>query len=224
MKNQYSSSPSLSDVTFSGNAATNNGGGMINGDGCDLLLENAIFSGNSANSGGGILNLGDASLINVTMSGNSALNVGGGIWNYTDTLSLTNTILWGNTAPQGPQLYTGSPVTPTISYCLIEDSGGSGDDWDTSLGADGGGNLDDDPQFYRNPDPGDGVWTTLVDNDYGDLHLQYASPAIDHGTNTVCPAFDLDGFPRPVGTFCDMGAYEYQFEFFMFLPQILKMP
>jgi hypothetical protein len=41
-----------------------------------------------------------------------------------------------------------------------------------------------------------------------DFHLLDTSPAIDAGTSTEAPAVDLDGTPRPVGLFVDMGAYE----------------
>jgi hypothetical protein len=87
--------------------------------------------------------------------------------------------------------------------------------------------IDADPLFVRNPDPGDGDWGTPGDNDYGDLHLQTGSPAIDAGNNTAVPAgisLDLAGNPRfinhpqpdfasgttPIGTppIVDLGAYE----------------
>ena len=41
-----------------------------------------------------------------------------------------------------------------------------------------------------------------------DFHLLDTSPAIDAGTSTEAPSADLDGTPRPVGSFVDIGAYE----------------
>ncbi|HSM57620.1 MAG TPA: choice-of-anchor Q domain-containing protein [Candidatus Sulfomarinibacteraceae bacterium] len=87
----------------------------------------------------------------------------------------------------------------------------------------GGNNIDTDPLFTRAPDSGDGDWTTLTDNDYGDLRLQPGSPAVDAGDNDA----DLDGagsgaatisdvgndladHPRIVNALVDMGAYELQ--------------
>ena len=62
---------------------------------------------------------------------------------------------------------------------------------------------------------------------YG-MMLSPSSPAIDAGTNAVCPATDYRGFPRPVdgngdGTaICDMGAYEFGASKRLYLPLILK--
>jgi hypothetical protein len=38
--------------------------------------------------------------------------------------------------------------------------------------------------------------------------LMQASPAINQGTNTGCPATDQRGVSRPQGSTCDIGAYE----------------
>ena len=50
-----SSSPTLTNCTFSGNSA-DSGGGMYNYDGSSPTLTNCTFSGNSADSGGGMYN------------------------------------------------------------------------------------------------------------------------------------------------------------------------
>ena len=43
----------------------------------------------------------------------------------------------------------------------------------------------------------------------GDYHLQLGSPTIDQGTNQYCPGTDFAGYPRPYGSSCDIGAYEW---------------
>jgi hypothetical protein len=108
----------------------------------------------------------------------------------------------------------------TVDLTSVWGSGG----WDVNLGTDGGENIDQDPLFVRQPDPGgDGVWGT-PDDDYGDLRLQLASPAIDAGDEGALPAdsfdldgdgdtaeplpIDLDGNPRVLYAAVDMGAYE----------------
>jgi hypothetical protein len=136
------------------------------------------------------------------------------------SLTLTNTILWGNTASIGNQVHNFG--TGRYSYSLIQDSGGSGGSWDTSLGIDGGGNIDGNPLFARIPNPGDGDWTTLGDNDYGDLHLEDGSPAINSGTNLGCPVTDLEGHYRPIGPYCDIGVYESRFGTIVNLPLVLR--
>ncbi|HAK96197.1 MAG TPA: hypothetical protein DCM87_14695 [Planctomycetes bacterium] len=45
--------------------------------------------------------------------------------------------------------------------------------------------------------------------DPGDYHLLPDSPCIDAGTCEGAPLFDLDGFRRPWGGGCDIGAYEF---------------
>jgi len=211
MYNRNGSDPTLTNVTFNGNHATY-GGGMYNDFLSDPTLTNVTFSGNLAASGGGMYNStgSDPTLTNVTFNGNHA-NYGGGMYNLFSSPRLANCILWGNTAGvMGGQIYN-SVGSPTISYSDVQDSGGSGAGWDSSLGTDGGGNIDADPLFVRAPDPGDGDWTTPGDNDYGDLRLQPSSPAIDAGDNAAVPpgvTTDLDGNPRIVNDTIDMGAYE----------------
>jgi len=251
------SAPSIQDVTFSGNTAGSEGGGMANWQ-SNIVLTEVTFSGNSADiqggamlnylgsitlsrsqimgnssgNGGGIHNLSSTiTLTNTILAGNSATIQGGGMWNLFGTLrftnltladntadegggmynylsnpQITNAILWGNTATnnQGNQIYNYDSSTPVINYSDIQGSGGSGS-WDTSLGTDGGGNIDTDPGFV---------------SEYGDLHLSLGSPAINTGTNTGCPLFDLEGNPRPVGPYCDMGAYE--FGRFIYLPIFIR--
>ena len=155
-------------------------------------------------------------LSNVTFSGNSTANYGGGMYNDESSPTLTNCILWGNTAPSGSQIYNDETSSPSVTYSLVQGGYAAGTDV-----------IDADPLFVRNPDPGDGDWTTPGDNDYGDLRLQAGSPAIDAGNNTAVPAgvsVDLAGNPRftdhpqpdfasgttPIGTppIVDLGAYE----------------
>src|SRR5699024_6070064 len=86
-------------------------------------------------------------------------------------------------------------------------SGGSGDDWNSDFGTDGGGNIDADPLF--------------ADPFGGDYALQACSPAIDAGSNSHYVDLDEDtkglavnrrgdGFDN--GGLIDMGAYEFQGE------------
>jgi predicted outer membrane repeat protein len=214
MYNASSSNPTLVNVSFSGNYVNQNGGGMYNNL-SNPTLTNDTFSGNFASqSGGGMYNYGSSpTLTNVTFSSNYVGQNGGGMDNfYNSSPTITNAILWGNTADQ---IFNHEGSTPIISYSDIY--GGC------PAGATCSQVINLDPQFIRSPFPGaDGTWGT-PDDDYGDLHLQLTSPAIDAGDNTSVPAgvvTDLDGNPRFIdilsvpdtgnGTapIVDMGAYE----------------
>jgi hypothetical protein len=215
MFNWYSF-PILESVTFSNNYA-HDGGAIGNGSYANPTLLNVTISGNSALVyGGGISNDYFASpvLTNVTITGNSS-PLGAGIYNpegcydwgcYTTTITMSNSILWGNTPDQ---LYNGENCTANISYTDIQG------------GFEGEGNINLDP--FLGP---------LTDN--GGLTLTHAlsegSPAIDAGSLDNYPSHDQRGYLRPIDgngdgmARCDMGAYEYG-EFLLsniFLPLIQR--
>ena len=196
-----SSSPTLIGCTFTGNSASQGAGGMLN-NASSPKLTNCTFSGNSSGtSGGGMISqaLSAPVLTNCTFSGNAAVGTGcagGAMFNGTGLVTLTNCILWGNTAATNAQIYQGEGTT-TASYSDIQ--GG----W---VGA---GNIDIDPVFVRSLSPGD----------YGDLRLQFASPCIDVGNNSAVLSgittdaagstriLDYPGIHDP-GAIVDIGAYE----------------
>jgi hypothetical protein len=100
-----SGSPTLTNVTFSGNSAYL-GGGVYNASGSSPLLTGVTISGNSAALGGGMYNISSApTLTNVVFSGNSAFTsgsgYGGGMYNYQSSSTLTNVAFNGNSAYGG---------------------------------------------------------------------------------------------------------------------------
>jgi hypothetical protein len=109
-----------------------------------------------------------------------------------------------------------------ISQSLIQGCGGSGPFWDSSLGTDEGGNIEDDPLFI-DADGADDTAGTPDDN----LRLGPGSPAIDTGENRwVDTIFDLDFGPRffadadldgvpDEDAAIDMGAYEAQYGWYV---------
>jgi len=186
----WSTSTTVTSCAFSGNSATESGGGMANRNSSPAMI-NCIFSGNSAPSGGAIANSGSSPTVtNCTFSGNSVTNYGGAIGNfYGSNPTLQNSILWGNTARTGPQIYDENSTT-TITHSCIQ-GGYAGD-----------GNIISDP-LLNVDDPSS--------DDY--LTLQAGSPCINAGDNSAVPSgitTDLAGNPRISGSTVDMGAYEYQ--------------
>jgi hypothetical protein len=94
----------------------------------------------------------------------------------------------------------GSPENyPTWDYNLVYNNTSNYDGIPDQTGLNG--NISEDPQF--------------VDAVNGNFQVLAQSPAIDTGTNALCPVMDYQGIPRPLDgngdgvATCDMGAYEY---------------
>ncbi|MDJ1500575.1 T9SS type A sorting domain-containing protein [Xanthocytophaga agilis] len=189
---------------FAGNHAQNDGGAVANftrvisppsGFSPEIRTEftNATFYGNSANRGGALSNDGYVS------SGIEIL-----------TSRIENSILYGNTAvSSGQQVYNDGNVN-TVSYSLVQGSGGSGGGWIASVGTDGGNNKDAFPSFVNAADV-DGADNIPGTTDDG-LRVNNGSPVINAGTNAVPNlagiTTDFAGDARIQNSKVDMGAYE----------------
>jgi len=133
--------------------------------------------------GGGIYCASSATITNNTIYGNSVRvqygtsSRGGGIYGGT----ITNSILWGNSANHGGDVYNPAAVR----YCNV------------STGFPGTGNISQNPGFLN---PGG-----------RDFHLPHASPCRDRGTHTVLAGItvDFEGDPRIGYGTVDMGADEF---------------
>ena len=142
-------------------------------------------------------------ITNCTFSTNQA-GSGLGIFNSDSTLAITNCILWGDVLPSGKEIVN-TYSTCTISYSDIQGCGGSGSGWQNSFGNDGGGNIDEVPQFLSG----------------SDFRLDSGSPCIDAGNGVKALRKDIDGNKRydnkevPNGALAielpvDIGAFERQ--------------
>jgi hypothetical protein len=152
----------------------------------DAEITNNFILGNSASAGAGIFcEMCSPVIINNTIYENSASQHGGGIWCIGCFSDITNTILWGNTAPQGAQIDLDGYSDPVVTYC------------DVQGGWPGQGNIDADPVF--------------VESAIGDYHLTYTSPCREGGDYDApnLPWTDFEGDLRDPCGIPDIGADEF---------------
>jgi hypothetical protein len=100
-----------------------------------LTISNGLASGESRD-GGGVLNRGTLTLIDCVVSNNNATLRGGGIYNSGAALArltLTNTIVSGNTAPSGAGIANFTSATVQMSNSAVSDNDATG-----SFGGGGG--------------------------------------------------------------------------------------
>jgi predicted outer membrane repeat protein len=197
--------PEVTNVVFSGNTARDTGGALLNfaeldGKGNPILI-NSAFVKNTAGRGGAMGNDARGRLVgpadseaspimtNVTFMGNTAEEDGGAIYSKTGggveaNPTITNSILWGNSAGNaGSEMFNAgslTPVSPTLTQTIVE-GGVNGTGIAGDPNTDGGGNLDQDPQFVEgsNPAGADGIFRTADDG----VNVARTSPALDAGTN-----------------------------------------
>jgi len=167
MYNFYFSSPAVTECLFTGNTATAGGGAMYNSQ-ANPVLAGCIFTANGAPEGGAVHNADcKAGLVigNCTFSYNAAER-GGAVYVYSYRRpELVNSILWADSAAEGPEIYLAYrnltyPSGITVSYSDVEGGAeavfigqGCNLDWQA-------GNIDIAPAF--------------VDQPQGDFHLRSA--------------------------------------------------
>ncbi len=119
-----SCSPTLANLTFTRNSASNTGGGMHNDTNSSPILNHVIFNGNKAYQGGGMFNHWDANarLTNVTFSNNTFTGSGGGMHNNSaDPILLNvtfnnNTHTGSNTDGGGMYNYYSAPSLTNVTF------------------------------------------------------------------------------------------------------------
>ena len=205
-----SSNLTLRDAAVSGNHATDTGGGIgVSG---VLTIECVTIEGNSADVGGGIyLNNGSsATLLNATLSGNSAAHDGGAI--YTKSVAdITNSTIAYNTAGGAGGIHKqGSGNASLKNTILADNTGGNSNGALISLG----NNIDSQNTAGLDMLLGDQVMTDpllgglVYNGGPTKTHaLLSGSPAIDAGTSSGAPAFDQRGYARDLTP--DIGAFEF---------------
>ncbi|MEM7355754.1 MAG: choice-of-anchor Q domain-containing protein [Acidobacteriota bacterium] len=204
--------------TISGNSATAaplGSGGGVSIRSFPFVIESSTVINNDADVAGGIHSFGNVTVINTTVSGNSAGNSAGASVDEGSSLHLIHTTVSENTGfgTLGVNFYGG---TMTITNSVIE--GTCGGDITS-----GGGNLESPGDTCNLVDATD--QTHVPDLGLGPLGdhggptlvypLLFGSPAIDAAVAGSCPATDQRSIPRPFdgdgdGTLaCDAGAFEF---------------
>jgi hypothetical protein len=206
------SQPVITGCTITANSALVGGGGIYC-TGSGPTIESCIIAGNSAPRGGAVYAHypGEPVIVNCTISANAASVFAGGLYCFSSSnIDISNSILWGNTAPSASEMMVGnigSPASVNISYCDVQGlsagvivNSGSAVNW-------GAGNINLDPQF-TSPSY---MMASSEGYTEGDYHLHSGSPCINAGD----PAFvadngqtDIDGEARISGTGVDIGADE----------------
>lgn len=220
------SSPSLTGVTFDTNTAGDSGGAIYdNGDSSSGVgvpgtsspsLTNVTLYNNSAGNAGGAIydnangvtgspGASSPTFVNVTFNNNSA-PLGGAIFNNAQNgpsaPTLTNVILWGDTASTAPatdEIDDANAATSTISYSVVRPGtcGVLGVSCQVGVST-------SDPQL--GPLQFNGGFSDTI-------ALGAGSSAIDKAEGSpTCPPTDQRGITRPQGAACDIGAYEAQTE------------
>lgn len=174
------SSPTIMNCIFRDNSAGGNfgGGGLFIRNGGPLIIGSAFLNNTSDNNGGGIYsNMSSPEIQNCTITGNVAVDRGGGIiHNQVGVIVVTNSILWGNSdsggSDESAQIHTDLGGTATLSYSAIQGL----------FNFVGDGNIGADPKFLG-----------------ASVNLSSTSPCIDAGDTTALPIgfyVDLSGNGR----------------------------
>ena len=224
----------ITETTIHNNYANQNGGGIFNvgtiwdisgttisANRAQLGNGGGIFNGSSGSIGGG-----PASVLNTTISGNSAF-FGGGIFNAGQISDVIHVTIAYNNAVQGGGIRnTNNGNFGNIQSSIIANSINGGDCSNAGSISSGGYNILSDgscSNVFTNT--GDLLSTDpmlgLLQNNGGptETHaLLPGSPAIDHVDEWVCPppGTDQRGVGRPIDgdgdsvDRCDSGAYEFE--------------
>lgn len=190
----YNSTVAYNNNDAAGLSQTRRGGGFYGRERSVTVVVNSTFYENTGGHGGGISLYGTAAapsrldLINTTIAKNKGLNNGGGIeLTSNTTLNIINSILSGNTAVSGGDIFVGSGANPSFSTSvrgnqLMDGSGavisGQSFDVETMLG-----------NFTNN---GGYTESVLLSSGSPAATLGMSAPQLENLGNTYTPAIPAE--------------------------------
>ena len=210
------STATIDDSTISDNYS-GIGGGLVSVEGSTVTLSNTTVSENSAYfTGGGIYASSNSfvTLNNSTVSANGVFGDGGGIAAISSVVTLINSAVSGNfVGNDGADLNFSESTLFATGNNLLGDS--SKTSAEAFLGVSpSNANIIATSDGNR-PTPITGILAPLANNGgRTQTHALVAgSPAVDAGNNAACAADPINNFdqrlePRPLGSACDIGAFE----------------
>lgn len=178
----YNSTVAHNNNDAAGLSQTRRGGGFYGRERSVTVIVNSTFYGNTGGHGAGVSLYGTAAapsrldLINTTITGNKGLNNGGGIeLTSNTTLHIFNSILSGNTALNGADIFAGSGANPSFSKSvrgnqLLDVNGaviaGQSFDFETMLGnfTNNGGYAETVPLSSNSPAAALGMSAAQLEN------------------------------------------------------------
>ena len=186
------------EIAIEHNKITNNTGGAIYINGADTRIINNLICNNN---GSGIkLYESKSYILNNTIVNNTTSLNGGGLCSWGGEPIVMNSIIYGNAASYGPQVFLDKYSSASFNNCNIE--GDSAAIMYSSSIIDYKNNISIDPEF-ESPNS-DGM--------LGDWSLKQSSKCINAGYNQFpdvdLPDLDLNGAIRVRHGIIDMGAFE----------------
>ncbi|MFL5327608.1 MAG: beta strand repeat-containing protein [Gemmataceae bacterium] len=189
---------SIISSSLSGNSAGRYGGGISVSGNAMVTLTNSTISGNVAERGAGLGCQGNGATVvqNCTIANNTVTLKGGGIYLGGDSATIESTIVSGNSAPTGPELYNVGTIN-ALSSLIGSKSGVTTFTGDAFTNA----HIGVDPLLGPLQNNGGPTLTHLPAS---------ASPARGNGSNPAALSTDQRGFARVSGAAIDIGAAEIQ--------------